>query len=49
MDLWDMLGVSRQVAVPVAAGALALSVLAVLLFRRRSRGNERTQIDLNSH
>ena len=49
MDLWDMAGVSRQVAaVGLVVGVVLVALVARLVLRRGDRP-ERVRIDLGGH
>ncbi len=46
MDLWEMIGVSRQSALGVLIGGVAAAVLCMALVFWRSRSERRTVVDL---
>lgn len=49
MDLWTMLGVSRQVALGGALAAVVVAIVAARVIGRRSGGRARSVVSLNGH
>ncbi len=47
MDLWGMLGVSRQVGLSLIGAAVVLTLVFGLVLRRRTRSQERTLVNLS--
>jgi hypothetical protein len=47
MDLWGMLGVSRQVGLSLIGAAVVLTVVFGLVLRRRTHGSNRTLVNLS--
>ena len=47
MDLWEALGISRQVGLMLAGAAVVVTGICGLFLRRRSRTQDRTLINLS--
>jgi hypothetical protein len=47
MDLWEMLGVSRQVGLVLVGAGIVATVVCGLFLRRRSHTQERTLVKLS--
>lgn len=47
MDLWEMFGISRQLGLSLIAAGLALTLVAGLVLRRRTRAQQRTLVNLS--